>query len=47
MVHELLSHHVEEEHGEMFKQLGELFSTDELEAMTERFEAAKDKLVAA
>lgn len=47
VVYELLEHHIEEEHSEMFKQLGVLFSTDELEAMGERFEAEKNQLVAA
>jgi hypothetical protein len=46
VVHELLEHHIEEEHDEMFKQLGELFSAAELAAMGERFEAAKDKVEA-
>jgi len=47
VVYELLQHHIEEEHAEMFKQLGELFTAAELSAMGERFEAAKDMLVSA
>jgi hypothetical protein len=38
---QLLGHHIDEEHAEMFKQLGEHFSPEELATMGERFEAAK------
>jgi hypothetical protein len=41
VVKELLEHHIDEEHTEMFKQLGEHFSSEELAAMAERFEADK------
>ena len=41
VVKELLEHHIDEEHTEMFKRLGEHFSSEELAAMGERFEAAK------
>jgi hemerythrin superfamily protein len=41
VIKEMLEHHIDEEHTEMFKQLGKHFSSDELAAMGERFEAAK------
>lgn len=41
VIKELLEHHIDEEHAEMFKQLGTHFSSEELAAMGERFEAAK------
>ena len=41
VIKELLEHHIDEEHTEMFKQLDELFSSEELAAMGERFEADK------
>ena len=41
VVKEMLEHHIDEEHTEMFKQLGEHFSSEELAAMGERFEADK------
>ena len=45
VLHELLEHHIEEEHEEMFAQLEKQFSDDELSAMGERFEAAKESLM--
>lgn len=41
VIKELLEHHIDEEHTEMFKQLGKHFSSEELASMGERFEAAK------
>ncbi len=41
VIKELLEHHIDEEHAEMFKQLGQHFSSEELATMGERFEAAK------
>jgi Hemerythrin HHE cation binding domain len=41
VIKEMLEHHIDEEHSEMFKQLGKHFSADELATMGERFEAAK------
>lgn len=41
VVKELLEHHIEEEHADMFKQLRENFSDQELVSMGERFEASK------
>lgn len=41
VIKELLEHHIDEEHAELFKQLGEHFSPEELATMGERFEAAK------
>jgi hemerythrin-like domain-containing protein len=41
VVKELLEHHIDEEHTEMFKQLGEQFSSEELMTMADRFEVAK------
>ena len=41
VIKELLEHHIDEEHAEMFAQLGEHFSSQERATMGERFEAAK------
>ncbi len=41
VIKELLEHHIDEEHAEMFKRLGEHFSSEELMTMADRFEAAK------
>jgi hemerythrin-like domain-containing protein len=41
VIKEMLEHHIDEEHSEMFKQLGNHFSSEELAAMADRFEAAK------
>ena len=43
---ELVKHHVKEEETELFKQAKELFGTDELEALGEQLEAAKEKMLA-
>ena len=47
VLHELLEHHIEEEHSDMFSDLGENFSADELDAMGSRFLAAKRKILGA
>ena len=44
---ELLTHHVTEEHEEMFPQLGRLFSAQERASMCDRFEAAKAQVAKA
>jgi hypothetical protein len=41
VIKELLEHHIEEEHDDMFRQLGAHFSAEALAQMGERFEAAK------
>lgn len=43
VVKELMEHHIEEEQGEVFQKLGELFDADELSQMAERFEAYKGR----
>lgn len=41
VLHELLSHHVDEEQSEMYADLGEQFSREQLIGMGERFQAEK------
>jgi hemerythrin HHE cation binding domain-containing protein len=41
VLHELLQHHIEEEHNQMFAELGDNFDSEQLEAMGKRFVAAK------
>jgi hemerythrin superfamily protein len=43
VVKELLEHHIEEEQGEVFQKLDELFDEDELEQMGDRFESYKSR----
>jgi hemerythrin superfamily protein len=43
VVKELLEHHIEEEQGEVFQKLGELFEDEELEQMGEHFESYKSR----
>ena len=45
VLHELLKHHIEEEHSEMYADLGKNFDSAELEAMGVKFLAAKQKLL--
>jgi len=44
ILHELLQHHVEEEHNQMFADLGDNFDDAQLETMGKRFLAAKAAL---
>jgi len=44
VLHELLQHHVEEEHNQMFAELGDNFDSEQLEVMGKRFVAAKAKV---
>lgn len=41
VVKEMLEHHIDEEHAEMFELLSDHFSSEELKTMADRFEAAK------
>jgi hypothetical protein len=43
---EILDHHIDEEHDELFDELGEHFSDDQRKAMGTRFLAAKQKAIA-
>jgi len=43
VLYELLQHHVDEEHNQMFAELGDNFDGEQLEAMGKRFLAAKAK----
>ncbi|MEP6942515.1 MAG: hemerythrin domain-containing protein [Betaproteobacteria bacterium] len=45
VLHEALEHHIKEEEGKMFEELGEHFSEEEREAMGLRFIAGKEKLL--
>jgi hypothetical protein len=40
----LLQHHVEEEHNQMFAELGDNFDSEQLETMGARFVAAKARI---
>jgi hypothetical protein len=41
VLHEMLQHHIDEEHNQMFAELGDNFDGDQLDAMGKRFVAAK------
>ena len=45
VLHEALEHHIKEEEGKMFEEIGEHFSDEEREAMAARFIAGKEKLL--
>jgi len=45
VLHEALEHHIKEEEGKMFEEIGEHFSDAEREAMASRFIAGKQKLL--
>jgi hemerythrin-like domain-containing protein len=45
VLHESLEHHIREEEGELFHELGEHFSDEEREAMGVQFMRGKDKLL--
>jgi len=45
VLHEALEHHIKEEEGKMFEEIGEHFSDEEREAMATRFIAGKQKLL--
>ena len=43
---ELVKHHVKEEETRLFKQAKQLFDNEELDALGEQLEAAKEKMLA-
>jgi len=45
VLHELLEHHIDEEHSEMYADLGRNFDTAQLEDMGRRFVSAKQQIV--
>lgn len=45
VLRELLQHHVDDEHSEMFEELGEHFTSEQLELMGRKFLAAKEALL--
>lgn len=46
VLQELLEHHIKEEEGEMFEELGEHFSAEEREAMAVQFATLRDERLA-
>lgn len=47
VLYEMLEHHVQEEHEEMYADLGDQFDADELQAMGQRFLATKQRILKA